>query len=276
MIENTETTARAPKPFLKWAEGKRQLLPQIRAALPATGYTRLVEPFVGAGGVVLSLAPEKALLNDSNEELINVYTAIRDDLDDLVIVLGGFAARNDRESFLDIRGMDRVPGFAKRSSVVRAARTIYLNKTAFNGLFRVNKSGQFNTPFGDYSNPVICDVPNLRAASAYLNQEGVEVTCGDYHATLNTARPGDLVYLDPPYASADDRKGFTAYTGDGFSPAEQQKLRDADCGAGRARRELALLERFRPAHPRAVRGLRGPHPRGACEPRHQLQGHGPR
>lgn len=213
------------KPLVKWAGGKRQLLPQIHAALPTGGYHRYLEPFLGGGAVLWSLAPQLATVNDLNAELINLYEVVRGEVEGLIGKLSPY--RNDEEFFYYLRGLDRDPvAFAQLSPVERAARTVFLNRTCFNGLYRVNAAGQFNAPFGRYKNPRICDAENLRAVSAYLNKADVTFLNGDYAAAAEVAVAGDFVYFDPPYDPVTTSSSFTGYAAGGFNRSEQIRLKE--------------------------------------------------
>ncbi|MDO5031070.1 DNA adenine methylase [Corynebacterium sp.] len=212
------------KPLLKWVGGKRQLLPEIHAALPEEGFGRYFEPFLGGGAVLFSLTPDKASVNDLNTELITVYEVVRDEVEELIALLRGYP--NEEEFFYQMRGLDREPGFAALTPVQRAARTIYLNKTCYNGLYRVNNAGQFNAPFGRYANPAICDEPTLRAVSTYLREAEVEFHNGDYAAILSQATRGDFVYFDPPYDPVNPTSNFTGYQSGGFGRADQIRLKE--------------------------------------------------
>lgn len=223
------------KPLLKWVGGKRQLLPAIHSMLPES-YDTYVEPFLGGGAVLFSLAPERARVNDLNTELITVYEVVRDDVDELIELLRGYP--NESDFFYSMRALDRSPEFAHLSRVERAARTIYLNKTCYNGLYRVNNAGQFNAPFGRYANPTICDEPNLREVSAYLASHDVAFSNGDYAAL--EANEGDFVYFDPPYDPVNPTSNFTGYQSGGFGRADQIRLKET-CDALDARGVKFLL-----------------------------------
>src|SRR6266487_1480441 len=179
-------TIRSASPFLKWAGGKTQLLPALLKNIPAH-FGTYIEPFVGGGALFFELQPAKAILADSNSELINCYTVVRDNVEDLIGILSAYPYSG--EFYYKLRA--EVPG----DVVLRAARIIYLNRTCYNGLYRVNKRGQFNVPFGRYKNPIICDAERLRAASYTL--KNTELFCADYQETLrNFAKPGDFFYID--------------------------------------------------------------------------------
>lgn len=208
-------TARSP---IKWAGGKGALLPEILSRLPEKIGT-YYEPFVGGGAVFFALAAENrfrhAVLGDANDDLMETYFAIRNDLDEVVRRLKAHAGKHSEEYFYKVR--------AQRGVYV-AARFIYLNKSCFNGLYRVNKKGEFNVPFGKYTNPTICDEENLRAVSEVL--QSAELETDDFEKIVQTAKKGDVVYCDPPYCPASETANFTAYTADGFGPDEQIRLRD--------------------------------------------------
>jgi DNA adenine methylase len=211
--------ARVPAPFLKWAGGKRQLVRRILALAPPRMET-YVEPFLGGGAVFFALAAERrfarAFLGDANEELVLCYRAIQEDVDGVIRALRRHVY--DRSHYYAVR--DRDP--AKLAPATRAARLIYLNRCGYNGLYRVNRAGKFNVPFGRYTNPVICDVAKLRAAHAALR--GVELVVQDFEATLARATPSDFAYLDPPYVPLSETSSFTAYARTPFGPEEQARL----------------------------------------------------
>ena len=215
------------RPFLKWAGGKGQLLPQLMARLPAN-FARYHEPFVGGGALFFHLWNSGrlhggAVLSDYNQELIDCYIAVRDHVEELITLLLELRPRfSDREFFYAIRRWDRQPGFAERPLVERAARTIFLNRTCYNGLYRLNNKGQFNAPFGNYKNPLIVDPENMRDASRALQH--VELCRGDFADVLQRATPGDFVYFDPPYVPVSATASFTSYTHQGFGETEQHRL----------------------------------------------------
>lgn len=211
------------KPILKWVGGKRQLLDDILPLIPQC--STYVEPFVGGGAVLLSLQPKKAVINDYNAELINVYVCVRDHLEELLEMLERHKELNSADHFYKVRALDREPGFEDLPPVERAARIIYLNKTCYNGLYRVNSAGQFNSPYGKYKNPAIVNEPVVRAMSTYLNG-GVKILCGDYGQALKGLRKGAFVYLDPPYMPISSSSSFTGYTESGFGYDEQVRLKE--------------------------------------------------
>lgn len=209
--------------MLKWAGGKRQLLDILVPLLPEK-ITAYCEPFVGGGALFFELQPEIAYINDINDELIRVYAVIRRDVESLVSALREF--RNEADHFYAVRDWDRDKAkYALLSDVEKAARILYLNKTCYNGLFRVNGAGEFNSPFGSYRSPNIVNAPTLRAVSSYLNAASVYLTSLDYAEALKTLPKGAFVYLDPPYDPVSDTSGFTGYSKGGFSRDDQIRLR---------------------------------------------------
>jgi DNA adenine methylase len=220
-------TSQAVRPFVKWAGGKGQLLPELSRRLPIS-FRRYHEPFLGGAALFFNLyntdrLRHGAVLSDYNSELVLCYQIVRDDVEALITALKQHERyRLDRAYFMDVRGWDRQPDFAQRSPVERAARTIFLNRTCYNGLYRLNNKGQFNAPFGYYKNPLICDAENMRAASAAL--QSVELCVGDFGDLAERVAPGDLVYFDPPYVPVSATASFTHYTGQAFGPADQRRL----------------------------------------------------
>lgn len=221
-----------PKPFLKWAGGKRHLLPELRKHLPKE-VGRYFEPFIGAGAVLFDLMPEEAIIGDTNSELINCYTVIRDSVDALIENLA--THRNTEDYYYRLRDLDRSPEFERLTAVERASRLIFLNKTCYNGLFRVNAHGQFNVPFGRYKAPRILDEPNLRAISRYLNSADVDIRHSDFEKCVESAQSGDFIYFDPPYDPISRTSSFTGYDLNGFDRDEQRRLRSVYDGPHRTR-----------------------------------------
>lgn len=212
-------------PILKWVGGKRQLLPEIIPMIEGS-YSTYVEPFVGGGAVLFELQPKKAIINDFNSELVNVYCVVRDHCEELIKVLERHEENNSSDYFYEIRGLDREDSYSEMSDVEKAARIIYLNKTCYNGLYRVNSSGFFNSPYGKYKNPNIVNAPVLRAMSLYLNKNKIKIMNGDYKAVLKNLRRGAFVYLDPPYMPISTSAAFTGYTENGFSFEQQVELKE--------------------------------------------------
>lgn len=219
-----EIISQKPKPFVKWVGGKRQLLQQFRLLnlYPPENFdpktNSYFEPFVGGGAVFFDLLPEKAYLSDMNFELIATYHTIKNNVEELIQSLKKH--KYNKEYFLNIRTLD----FNTLPELEIASRFIYLNRTCFNGMFRVNSKGQFNVPFGKYNNPIICDESNLRKVSEVLKK--VEIKCQDYKAILKKAKKGDFIYFDPPYYPLNKTSSFTSYTKDAFLDKEQLELRD--------------------------------------------------
>ncbi|MBE6728276.1 MAG: DNA adenine methylase [Ruminococcaceae bacterium] len=233
----TQSNEKNAKPFLKWAGGKGQLLKEIERYYPfdSGSITKYAEPFVGGGAVLFDILSKYDLseiyISDINDELINTYRIIRDDIDALIKLL--YTMQNDfipldtdsrkiyynekRERFNDLKvnGNENI-------NIEKAALMIFLNKTCFNGLFRVNRKGLFNVPMGAYKNPMICDEKNLRAVSEKL--QNVTIVCGDYRESADFIDENTFVYFDPPYRPITDTASFTAYTENLFNDEEQIEL----------------------------------------------------
>lgn len=214
------------QPFTKWTGGKRQLLPVIRELMPKT-YNRYFEPFVGGGALFFDLAPKDAVINDFNVELINCYQQIKDNPQELIEILKVHQEYNSKEYYLDLRSADRDERIDMMSEVQRAARVLYMLRVDFNGLYRVNSKNQFNVPYGRYKNPKIVDEELISAISVYLNNNQLEIKMGDFEKAIVDVRTGDFVYFDPPYIPLSETSAFTSYTHEGFSFADQVRLRDA-------------------------------------------------
>ena len=222
MKNNIDTIEYNVKPFLKWAGGKRKLLSKIQNYIPKK-FSIYHEPFVGGGAVLFYLLPKKAIVSDVSEELINVYRVIKNNIDELIEDLERH--KNEKEYYYKIRALDRENTFNSLSNVRKASRIIYLNKTCYNGLFRVNKKGYFNVPFGRYKNPDIINEDNLRSVSQYLNENEIEIINTDFENALINVKKGDFVYLDPPYHPISETSSFTSYTNNGFNEQEQIRLK---------------------------------------------------
>ncbi|HEV1785887.1 TPA: DNA adenine methylase, partial [Streptococcus pneumoniae] len=214
------------QPFTKWTGGKRQLLPVIRELIPKT-YNRYFEPFVGGGALFFDLAPKDAVINDFNAELINCYQQIKDNPQELIEILKVHQEYNSKEYYLDLRSADRDERIDMMSEVQRAARILYMLRVNFNGLYRVNSKNQFNVPYGRYKNPKIVDEELISAISVYINNNQLEIKVGDFEKAIVDVRTGDFVYFDPPYIPLSETSAFTSYTHEGFSFADQVRLRDA-------------------------------------------------
>ncbi len=210
-------------PFLKWVGGKRQIMPSILARVPKK-YKTYYEPFVGGGAVLFELRPKLAVINDFNVELINVYNVIKNNVNELIKDLKKH--KNESEYFYMIRSKDRTHEFDRLSEIERASRIIYLNKTCFNGLYRVNSSGEFNSPFGKYKNPNIVNEPTLKAVNSYFNSSQIQIYSGDYENILKNASRDSFVYLDPPYHPVSESSNFTGYIEGGWDIKDQIRLKE--------------------------------------------------
>ena len=225
------------RPFIKWVGGKTQLLDEVRKSLPRDFASRrhvtYVEPFVGGGAVmfwILQAYPniERAVINDINPELICTYRVIKEKVEELIVELAHI-----HDDYIPLGAEDRKAYFLEKRALFNTKRTaqvetatlfIFLNRTCFNGLYRVNSKGEFNVPHGKYANPRICDADNLRACSKVLQK--VEILCGDFAETERYAGPDTLFYFDPPYKPITETSSFTSYAKEGFDDAEQIRLRD--------------------------------------------------
>jgi DNA adenine methylase len=212
---STRSFVEFPRPFLKWAGGKRQVLDELIKSLPVD-MSCFYEPFLGGGAFFFGLLPKRAVLSDINGELIDTFVAVRDHVDDLIEKLKEH--KYEREYYYAVREVDP----CGLSLIERAARMIFLNKSGFNGLYRVNSKDKFNVPFGRYKNPTICDEKNLRACSFALKD--VKVQLASFESVLDFAMPGDFVYFDPPYVPVSDTSYFVAYQRRGFGMDKQEKL----------------------------------------------------
>ena len=208
-------------PIVKWVGGKRQLMFELLKNMPEN-YNRYFEPFIGGGALFFELQPDNAYISDMNEELINLYQVVRNNVDELVADL----QKHDisKEYFMEIRNIDRTEEYKNWSNIQKASRFIYLNRTCFNGMYRVNSKGEFNVPFGHYKNPRILDENNLINCSNLLQR--TEIKHADFSEILKKVKKGDFVYFDPPYVPLSETSRFTSYTKDGFDMDMQFKLRD--------------------------------------------------
>jgi len=218
--KNYNSQHRRPHPFLKWAGGKRQLIPQMIKYFPKN-FNEYIEPFVGGGALFFYILPRKTILIDINEDLINCYKVIKNNVRELIELLKNH--KNEKDYYYQIRALDRAPeSYSKLSDVEKASRAIYLNRCCYNGLYRVNSKGQFNVPFGRYKNPKFCDEENLEAVSNAL--EYVDILHGSFEICLKYAEKSDFVYFDPPYHPLSKTSSFTSYTKDNFGKESQRKL----------------------------------------------------
>ena len=232
-----ETIEKA-RPFVKWAGGKAALVPQITEyypeALKSGQIERYIEPFVGGGAILLDVLQKydvkEAYAYDTNQDLVNTYNVIKTDVDDLIKKLKKYEAEylplddeGRKEYYYDLREeYNSAEVMSGKLSTKRAAQFIFLNKTCFNGLYRVNQNGDFNVPMGSYKNPTICDTENLLKLSKLL--QNVQIICGDYHDTLELVNKDTFVYFDPPYRPLSITSGFTSYTKDDFDDEDQKNL----------------------------------------------------
>ena len=214
-VTKIEKTVQA-RPVLKWAGGKTQMLNSIVPKVPEK-YGTYIEPFMGGGALFFALTPKQAIIADSNPELINMYREVANHVEDVIGYLHQY--KNTKEDFYSVRKLD----WLKLPKAEAAARMIYLNKTCFNGLYRVNKKGQFNVPYGKYENPKYCDEEALYAASKALGR--ATIVCGDYLSILKDyAREGDFVFLDPPYLPISEYADFKRYTKEQFYEEDHVEL----------------------------------------------------
>lgn len=226
LLPNIASRSRSatPRPFLKWAGGKGQLLPALIAKIDSVPFQNYHEPFLGGGAVFFELARSGRLsgnirLSDLNVNLITSYRGVRDHVDEVISHLLHHSGKHSEDYYYSLRASK------PDSPAARAAWLIYLNKTCFNGLYRENSKGQFNVPFGRYDNPTICDEVNLRAGAEAL--AGVQLEVAPFEEVLDVAASGDFVYFDPPYDPLSVTSSFTSYSGEGFGPADQARLAGA-------------------------------------------------
>ena len=212
------------KPFVKWAGGKRQIINKLKEYVPVE-YNTYYEPFIGGGALLFELSPKKAVINDSNKELMNVYKCIKDEdkFTKMCNILNNYEANHSEEFYYQIRNQDKDKSkFNKMIDYKKAARTIYLNKACFNGLYRVNKKNEFNVPFNKKDKINTYDGQNLGIIHSYLNFNEVKILSVDFEEAVKDAKAGDFIYFDPPYDS--DTHTFNDYTEEGFSKVEQTRL----------------------------------------------------
>lgn len=213
------------KPVLKWVGGKRQLLHEIQLYMPKDIKT-YYEPFFGGGAVFFAIEPSKAIINDVNKELINVYMQIRDRPKLLIAALKEHQQCHSEEHYYLVRNIDRNDiAYNELQPLDKAARFIYLNKTCYNGLYRVNKSGHFNVPIGRYKKPKICDEETINNIHVLLKKKNIKIFNKDFEILLKNAKAGDFVYMDPPYDPVSTSASFTTYQPSGFTREEQIRLK---------------------------------------------------
>ena len=212
------------KPFVKWAGGKRQIIDMLIKYAPRE-FNTYYEPFVGGGALFFELSPKKGVINDSNEELINIYKCLcnEDKFKKMCSVLNHYEKEHNEEFYYKIRNKDRNKNaYNKLADYTKAARTIYLNKACFNGLYRINSKNEFNVPFGKKNKVNTYDGSNLITVSNYLTLNNIKICNEDFEKSVKTAKKGDFVYFDPPYDS--DTSTFNSYTEEGFGKEEQKRL----------------------------------------------------
>src|SRR5574344_964446 len=212
------------KRFVKWAGGKRQVMDELKKYIPEE-YNTYYEPFVGGGALLFELSPKNAVINDSNKELMNVYKCLCDEdkFKKMCTILNHYEAEHSEQFFYEIRDKDKnKKTFDRLSDYTRAARTIYLNKACFNGLYRVNSKNEFNVPFGKKLKVNTYDGQNLGVIAGYLNWNNIKLLSTDFEESVKDAKKGDFIYFDPPYDS--DTDTFTSYTEGGFGKEEQVRL----------------------------------------------------
>lgn len=216
-------TNKLVQPVLKWVGGKRQLLSEIDKYIPKQFHT-YYEPFFGGGALLFHIQPKKAILNDINSELVNMYQVIKDDVDALIDNLK--IHRNEPAYFYHLREIDRnKERYSKLTNIEKASRLIYLNKTCYNGLFRVNQLGEFNTPYGNYKNPNIVNEITLKAVNNYFNKNDIKFLNVDFEEALKEIKKDSFVYFDPPYDPVSSSSSFTGYDKGGFDRNEQIRLK---------------------------------------------------
>lgn len=213
------------KPVIKWVGGKRQLLPTLKKYMP-DNYHTYYEPFVGGGALLFECAPNQAVINDINKELISMYQVIKNKPQKLIELLRIHARKNSKNYYLEIRALDRSSDFVNLGAVEKAARLIYMLKVDFNGMYRVNKKGQFNVPYGRYKNPKIADDTTINHVSQYFNSADIKFCSVDFEKVVSKAEANDFVYFDPPYIPINATSSFTSYTDLGFDSKDQKRLKD--------------------------------------------------
>ncbi|OKH31622.1 DNA methyltransferase [[Phormidium ambiguum] IAM M-71] len=216
-MSNNAANSVSPRPFLKWAGGKSKLISQYIPFFPQN-FNTYYEPFLGGGAIFFHLLPKVAVLSDINPQLINVYCCVRDNVESLIALLEKHQEKHDRDFYYWMRSQNY------QTSLEKAARLIYLNKTCFNGLYRENSQGQFNVPMGKYKKPLICQPDLLRSVSRTL--QSTEIQIRGFTEVLPNAEKDDFVYFDPPYYPISTTSNFTAYSRYPFTKVEQIQLKD--------------------------------------------------
>lgn len=212
------------KPFVKWAGGKRQIIEKLKNYVPDE-FNTYYEPFIGGGALLFELSPKNAVINDSNEELMNVYRCLCDEekFKKMCNLLNHYEAEHSEEFYYEIRNKDKSKkAYDRLSDYTKAARTIYLNKACFNGLYRVNKKNEFNVPFGKKTKVNTYEGSNLITVSNYLTMNNIKILSIDFEEAVKDVKAKDFIYFDPPYDS--DTSTFNSYTEEGFDRNEQIRL----------------------------------------------------
>lgn len=218
-----ETTTTNLHPIIKWTGGKNRLVDTISQYIP-DDYHRYLEPFIGGASMLLYLHPEHAVINDINAELINLYQVVKHDCESMIHEVSSM--RNDKQQYYEIRNLDRDPDYRNLPASFRAARFMYLNHTGFNGLYRTNRKGQMNVSYAYYKHPTICNEALVRNMSAYLSDHDITIMNTDYKDVFHMAQQDDIIYIDPPYASASDNESFLRYDRNIFDIDSQRELLD--------------------------------------------------
>lgn len=228
MVKLTQVKNMCMSPVVKWAGGKRQILEKLKANLPEK-FNNYFEPFIGGGALLFDLAPKNATINDVNQELLAIYICLKDDeLYRLMLEeLDKHENNHSEEYYYQVREWDRDPRFELEPLWKRAARAIYLNKSCFNGLYRVNAKGYFNVPSAKKEHVVTYSKANMEEIHEYFKDDNVTILSGDFVEATRNAHEGDFVYFDPPYDSWEDKESFTAYSKFDFNKDDQRRL--ADC-----------------------------------------------
>jgi len=228
MVQLIQVKNMCMSPVVKWAGGKRQILEKLKANLPEK-FNNYFEPFIGGGALLFDLAPKNATINDVNQELLAIYTCLKDDeLYRLMLEeLDKHEKNHSEEYYYQVREWDRDPRFELEPLWKRGARAIYLNKSCFNGLYRVNAKGYFNVPSAKKEHVVTYSKANMEEIHEYFKDDNVTILSGDFVEATRNAHEGDFVYFDPPYDSWEDKESFTAYSKFDFNKDDQRRL--ADC-----------------------------------------------
>ena len=219
---STQQPKGKPIPILKWIGGKRQLLGEIFSRLPVH-YERYFEPFFGGGAALLAIAPKRAVINDLNCELINLYRVVKEHPSELIALLETYPNKEEFYYYLRDLDLDKA-AFAAMPAVERAARTVYLNRTCFNGVYRVNRDGHFNVPYAGLKSPNIVRKAEIMAMHQYFEENDIIMRCGDFEKAVQDAKPGDFIYSDPPYDPLPGQPSFVGYTEESFPDSSLRRL----------------------------------------------------